>query len=428
MAETILQTFLNMQFIKTSDTDNIESLKKAVNVLKKNLANKKHLIIPYTLVALDPQISETEPIVSEVETTIIKNWSTFKNSTSTKDKATTYVRVVILQALAEIASDQILGAIIWLTARNVVSYYQLQKEHESVSEMLTNIGSQCEVNSRKYWSMNTPFVTDLEEVSAKIPPLNKNVVEENTIINLFKNASVYKGWKANADGFGENPSYVHAGDWNWSVNFSEKAGDGLTKIINNIAGNQNKALTTAMENIQNEYFNQFRDFFTEVSKAIKQNAEANNMRGDLLWWKQTLRSPSLETSYRNQPEILSAMAMAYDLSQLIGHLYPESVNYLLREALRDVFGNMIDEVRSFEFWFGQAEGQSAAGAILLSSLENSSTGRKSLSAVLANTMIGQKPDSLLQETGIEANSEITLSDLTVWILHDLQAKKISLLK
>src|ERR1700743_4034056 len=127
MSETILQIFLNNQFIKTADTGNIESLGKAVAAVKGLLAKKKQLVIPYTLVALDPQIAGTDPVVAEVEAIIIKNWPTFKNSTSTKDKPTTYVRVVILQAFAELSKDEQIAAVIWLTGRNVIAAYKTHK-------------------------------------------------------------------------------------------------------------------------------------------------------------------------------------------------------------------------------------------------------------------------------------------------------------
>ena len=102
MSESILQAYLNAQHIKTPDQSNIDNLKKAVTEIKKLLAKKKLLIIPYSLVALDPMIEDNEPVVGEVEKIIIKNWTAFKNSVSaTKDKSTTYIRAVILEAIGQ---------------------------------------------------------------------------------------------------------------------------------------------------------------------------------------------------------------------------------------------------------------------------------------------------------------------------------------
>ena len=69
MTESILQTYLNEQHIKTDVTENIENLKKAVKELEKNLTRKKVKsdIIPYTLVALDPKVKGNDPVVQQVE-------------------------------------------------------------------------------------------------------------------------------------------------------------------------------------------------------------------------------------------------------------------------------------------------------------------------------------------------------------------------
>jgi len=236
-------------------------------VVKKLLIARKHLIIPYTLVALDPQISEKDPVVAEVETVIIKNWPTFKNSTSTDDKATTYIRIVILEALSEIASDEKLGAIIWLTGRNVVSYYQLQKEQEPLSELLIDIGTLFEQNSRKYWEISKPTIKNIQELNIELPDSKSNKISQEAVTSHLMNASVYSGWKANAGG-GENPSYPNYGDWQWPKFFSERAGKGLAEIINTAVANQNKSLTSITEGIQtsvNEYFTQFKDFFEDAS-------------------------------------------------------------------------------------------------------------------------------------------------------------------
>lgn len=432
MAETILQTFLNNQFIKTSDTGNIDSLAKAVTAVKKLLTNKKHLVIPYTLVALDPQINDTDPIVVEVERLIIKNWTTFKNSISTEDKATTYVRVVILQALADISNNEEYGAIIWLTGRNVISYYKLRKEIDPLSEMLINIASQYEINSRRYWSIVEPDLKEIEELKVSLPPIKSNPIDEGEMITLFKRAAIYKSWKdqANVGGIGENPSYAGNGDWHWENFFSEKVGGDLTEVLNTTAVNQDKSLNTICQEIQkgvNEYFAHVKDFFSEFSQAMRQSAEANNKRSDLLWWKQTLYSPVLNDSYRKQSIIASAVVMAYDLSQLIGNLYPESVNYLLREALYDVHGEIIDEEQEFGYWIALEGNDKDICKSVLALLGDDSEGRKSLSTAFAN-ILHDKTSSFTEQTGIEANSKITPSDLAVWILHDLQAKKISLIK
>jgi hypothetical protein len=427
MAESILQTFLNQQFIKTSDVGNIDSLKKAVTAVVSALTKNKKLIIAYTLVALDPQISESEPVVIEVEKIIIKNWPTFKNSTSTEDKATTYVRVVILQALSELMKDDQLQAIIWLTGRNVISFYKTQKEKNLMSQLLIEMGTQFELVSRKLWSLNELTITDAKTLSISLPTAKSVLIDEADLTAELKAAAIHSGWSTQGGG-GENPSHAAVGDWNWAKFFSERAGQGISEVINSALGGQDKVLSSIVNSVQkgvNEYFTQFKLFFEEASKAMNQSFSASNKRGDLLWWKQTLYSPTLNSSYRIHSEIVSAIAMASDLSNLLGLMYPESANYLLREALRDIYGDAIDKVETFEFWLRSILEVPIADRPTIKSLENTSEGRKSLGATLANVLQANKDEGFQKETGIEITQELSLSDLAVWILHDLQAAKFS---
>lgn len=427
MSESILQIFLNNKFIKTSDAGNIDGLNKAVASVKANLTKKKPNIIPYCLVALDPQISETDPIVAEVESIIIKNWPGFKNSTSTKDKATTYVRVVILQALAQLAKDEQLAAIIWLTGRNVLSFYQTQKEREAMSELLVRMGNQFELGSRKYWSLNEPTIGDVKALSISVSATKTGGFNQEEMTNHLKAAAVHSGW-AHQAGAGENPYSPAQNNVNWPNFFAERAAQGLTEVINSALTNQEKSITSIAGSIQkdvNTYFAQFQQFFSEVANSLNQSAVAVNKRGDLLWWKQTLYSPILNESYRHQTAVVAAMSMAYDLSHLVGLSHPESVNYLLREALRDVFLEAASTEETFLFWIENALKITGSSRQILTSLENANPGRKSLGSAFANVLATNDGSIFFTETGIDPNQKLSLSKLANWFFHDLMATKFA---
>lgn len=143
MSSTILQSFLDNQFIKTDETSHIFSLKKASSAVQRMLEQKKNKqkIIHYTLVALDPNISDDNSVVEEVEESIIKQWSTFRNSVvKTKDSPIAYVQAVILEALYKLSKDENLAAIIWHTSCNVMSYYKLAGQEEILTHFCLEIG------------------------------------------------------------------------------------------------------------------------------------------------------------------------------------------------------------------------------------------------------------------------------------------------
>jgi hypothetical protein len=427
MSETILQIFLNNQFIKTADTGNIESLSKAVVAVKTFLTKKKQLVIPYTLVALDPQIAGTDPVVTEVESIIIKNWPTFKNSTSTKDKPTTYVRVVILQALAEISKDDQLAAIIWLTGRNVIASFKTHKEREPMADLLIKLGTQFESASRKSWSLGEPVLKKIEPLTIALPAATASRLNQEEMIALLKAAAVHSPWAPQAGG-GENPSYPAVGDWKWAKFFSEQAGQGLSEIINKALAGPDRSVNTMTASFQkdiNAYFAQFQGFFTDAVATLISGARSANKRGDLLWWKQALYSNKLNNSYRTLTPVAAAIAMLADLSDLVGLMYPESVNYLLIEALRDVHPEFVESNDTLTGWLANALEVRELLKPFLSSLKNESTGRKSLGAAFANALATGDVSHVSEETGINSSQELSLAQLAVWLFHDLQALKFT---
>jgi hypothetical protein len=104
MNKSILQEYLNLQFIPLDDDSALDKLKKASAEIAKKLQKDKTKIIPYTLVALDPQVPADDSTLVEVKETVIKQWSVF--ATKASDCLVTYLRAVILEALQNISDNQ----------------------------------------------------------------------------------------------------------------------------------------------------------------------------------------------------------------------------------------------------------------------------------------------------------------------------------
>ena len=190
MTESILQTYLNEQHIKTDVTENIDSLKKAVKEIEKYLTRKKIKpdIISYILVALDPKIKDSDPVVQHVETIIIKKWPAFKNSvTATNDKSTTYVRAVILESLSQLSKgDAAMAALIWLTARDVIGHYQLDVEENSIRTFLQRLADQAEKNGQAAWGISPKLqASKFNEVEISISAVNAAEIDEESLKELW---------------------------------------------------------------------------------------------------------------------------------------------------------------------------------------------------------------------------------------------------
>ena len=128
------------------------------------------LIFPfYTLVALDPKIAGTEPVITEVEDIIKENWATLRSNRP--ESPVSIIRSVILSALHKIGiKDADCAQIIYLTATNFYPYAGLGNEKEIVEKILLSIGEVAEQNANEEWSLADDIST-LKLPSLKVAPI-----------------------------------------------------------------------------------------------------------------------------------------------------------------------------------------------------------------------------------------------------------------
>ena len=426
MTDSILQSFLDYRFIKTDESENITNLNKAVAEFQKRLSKKKEKIIPYTLVALDPTISDDDPIVQEVEALIIKKWPTFRNSVAkTKDSPIAYVQAVILESLNKLSKDENLAAIIWHTGCNIVSYYKLAGQEEVLTHFLLEIGKKVEEAGRRNWSiLENAKIDTLDAIELTLPKISQGMVGEDELKGHLKAAAVHSAWAPHAGG-GENPHTQGTNNYQWPQFFAERAAKGLSKVINAALSTQNKSLTSISNSIQKSigsYFAKLKPYLEQVSSSILQSSQSLNKRSDLIWWKQALYSHRLDSSYRTLGPLALAVCMAVDLADNVSPVYPKSVDFFLIEALRDVLRNETDKEVTVTELLEQLQQLSDAEKQLLKNLSNENESRKPLGACMAD-MIKEKmnADEFFKRTGLEKRAKISFGELTVWLFHDLQA-------
>lgn len=423
MAETLLQTYLNNQFIKTTEEGNLTNLKKAIAELEKQLQKKRLKIIAYTLVAMDPHISENDPVVVEVEKIIIKKWPAFKNNvTATKDKATTYIRAVILEALTKLAKDAEFATLIWLSSRNLIQHYKLHKEENVISSLLQSFFVEKERTAHSIWGLSN----EIEIPTFSIPEIS---IESKIASKDFltKRLHAATGPSSMRDGVNEANEeanrYWPSNNHTWSGDFGDIAGEAIASSMNNVLRGQNKTLSRIKDQI-NTSLQGLEPFFKQIGLTFLQSANNSNKRSQLLWWKETLYSSSVCKSYRSMDPINSAITMAVDLSSMVDPVYPQSVDFLLKESLKSAQGDQVDVEGTLAELLDEALKMEDQEKSLLQSLISNQEGRKPLGTALANKLSGDS-SNLFIEIGIEKDVKVTLADFSVWIFHDLQSQKIA---
>lgn len=421
MDKSILQEYLNLQFIPLDDDSALDKLKKASAEIAKKLQKDKSKIITYTLVALDPQIPIEDSSLAEVKEIVIKHWSVF--ATKASDLLVTYLRAVMLEALQSISDNTQLAGIIWLTGSNVLPYYSLDRETNTLKEWLENIGDIYEQEAEGQWSTSSELKLNNPAQVNFNTTVNYSPVNSETLINELKAAS-----NSNGSNGGENPYQSNQGN-HWSDPFAKRAGEGLAKEINRSLASQSTSLKKGLDgyNTQlNEYFSGLGKYFEDISKQMIQGTQSIQRRSQLLWVKEALFSVGQKRSYRDIPKSDLPFVLAKDMQSLITSIYPVSVDFFTKEILRNVIDDADTKV-SFPDLLETDKLKCVQSILGQKNIIDSS--RKSLYNFIQRLAFNQTTiDQMESETGIKSNSEISLVDFTVCLLHDLQSNRLATLK
>ena len=409
----MLQEFLDANLLPITDEGYFEKIKKTADEITKKLTKSKSKILSYTLIALDPEVPADNPDIIEVKDLITKNWSTF--TTNSKDTPVTFIRAVILEALQSVSNEISSACLIWLTGRNIQQQFKLfGKEKELVTNFLLSLGNTIENTAIESWSL--PSEAKLQKLSVDIKEIVGGVLDNTEVEAQLKAAAIHSGW---GEG-GENPQTQAANAVAWPKFFAERASQGLTDVINKALKKQAKSVLENQILIQ-EAVNKL---LSQTQSEILEGNSLLQMRTQLLWWKESCYSISLKQSYRGQQNGLLQISLASDYSVFVPTIYPTSADYFLREMHRTLVKDENKKIKVSEI-LKQIE-LSRAELRNIFTEPAAELGRISLLNFIKG-LIWNKYTSEQFKTfvGFTDNTEMTLSDLTIWLFHDLQSLKIS---
>lgn len=402
----MIQEFLTNNLIQITEDDNVEKLLKASIVLEKKLSKDKSKIPTFTLIALDPEIKVTDPNVQEVQELIIAKWKTF--TANCKDTPLTYIRAVILETLKKLSSDINVANIVFLSGRNVIKHLKLKgKEKELFIQFITELGSRIETTAEENLSIAIQDKIQLISFEiAKIPniTIDASILEENLMAAL--------GHSGHGEG-GENPYWTNS-PAAWSKFYSQKASSGITEIIKSLV-NKQIALTNDSNNKIQE---QLKEIINQLLNKITTQSSLQ-LRSELLWWKESCYSNTLGYSYRDAQNGLLQVILALDYSSFIPFIYPQSADYFLKETYRGIISGEDKKIKLSEiFKFIDSSKETLKPLLIDESFEIE---RISLTQFVKGYVLGKYSIKLLKDiVGISENTELTLSEFTLWLFHDLQ--------
>jgi len=418
MEDKFLQEFLKTGLFDIGEADErLKWLKKSITDLQEIFKKDYSLLPKYTLVALDPNISDTEPVLLETEIIITKHWEALRIRFTEMPRP--IIRGVILNALNTVGtSDPLAARIIYLTALNFYPYAKLNNEKNLVEVMLNSLGEIAEKKAVEEWSLIE------EEPALKLGTLKVSDFKFGTI-ELDKTqlkADMKVAIEQEPSGHGAQ----HGGNSVWGQHFATKSSEGIAKAFKTALDEFNKSLSpTAIETPINKFFAEFKKTLDTNLKTSFSSLIAVERRSKLLWWKETLYSSSQKRSYRGLDKNLLPILMSSDLNNQVPDITPISVDYLLRDTL---FLLIDKEDSKFTFSDYLIEiSNEGLKPILKSCFDNLDEGEGRISitdfiALLVNDRINIK--DFKTRTGIEDSEEITLTELSVVVLHDLLTQRL----
>jgi len=418
MEDKFLQEFLKTGLFDIGDSDErLKWLQSSISDLQKKFEEDYSLLPKHTLVALDPNISDTEPVMIENETIITTYWKALRGKYPEMPR--NIIRGVILNSLYNIGvADPVAARIIYLTALNFFPYAKLNSEKNIVADMLNLLGEVAEKNATEEWSL-------IEEE----PTLKLGVLK----ISDFKFGSInldieqLKGGMQVAiqnepTGHGSN----HGGNSIWGPHFATKSSEAISKALKTALDEFNKSLSpTAIETPINKFFTEFKKTLDANLKTSFSSLTAVERRSKLLWWKETLYSPSQKKSYRGFDKYLLPILMSEDLNYQVPEITPISVDYLLRDTLFQLNGKKDDSI-TFSAYLSEIikEGNKTVLKPYFENLDKAN-GRITITdflSLLINDRINIS--NFKERTGIDATEKITLGELSVVLLHDLLTQRL----
>ena len=420
MDDNFLQSTLKSGLFDIGDSDErLKWLQQSVTALVKYLQKNYSRLPRQSLVALDPNISDKEPILNDVEEIVTKYWTALRGKYP--DMPRNIHRGVILNALMQIGSeDPVAARIIYLTSSNYYPYTKLGKEKDIIHSLLAELGEIAENHAAEEWSL----IEDEPKLNLGSLKINELKFES---ITLDKGALKPKMLTAIQNAPSGHTAQNHGGNSPWGEHFAENSSQGISDAFNSAFQNLNKSFSaSSIEDPINKFFTSFKKSLDENLKSSFASIVAVERRSKLLWWKETLYSPSLKKSYREVSQPILPIVMGSDLNEQVAKITPISVDYLLRDTLLILIEKKGEKIKFKDFFNSLTKDSTKSEVINLLPEINESDGRISVTDFIILFLNDKaKLKDFTERTGIKQDDEISIEDLSVTIFHDLLTKRLS---
>lgn len=423
MATDILIRFLGAGLINVGGDDaKFDRLKETAADLGATLKKTPSMAAAFALIAFDPEAPADDPVIKKVVEALQKRWATYVNTFSGTPVAV--IRAILLDALVHAADgDDTIGVAFVTSARNALPFMEAGNERAIWTDVVANIERRVDARAEAEWA--TPSSITVPAMSFEAP---KAVSTGATFGSVDKEALTNQILAAAGPytATGANPHWPHSNPQNWAQEFSTRLAAAIANTVDALGKEANvepidlsgplkglaQAVTTHVE---------------AALQAVTGGTAGLQRRTDLIWWKETLYSPSARVSYRGMPTSTAAALMAFDLHQQVPTFSPASVAAFLHEAVLTLPSLDPAEGRPIRSLLEEAMASPEltplreAAAQLVQDL----TGRGPVLALLGHGS-GRSTlddDGFRAHVGVPAATPLTVPGWATWLFRELQAAR-----
>ena len=432
MSDDVLLRFVTKNLINVhGDDTKLANLRQAAADLSEILRETPTKTLAFSLAAFDPEVPKDDPSIVEAAGALRRRWETYANTFSSMPIA--ICRAMLLDALIQAALDNEAIAIGFsASARNVLPFMEVGGEREIWTEVIDKIERIVEERAEAEWaipaSIDIPNIKLNSIYSDKIPVSSQKANRNFLIVGLRSSAGpTYASPKDEvAHNTGGNEYFADQNEY-WVYEFSARAATAITKSIDEITENLSVE-GAALSEANNALATAISTHLETTMRAVNGATMGLQRRAGLLWWKETLFSPSARKSYRDMSAHAAALLMAFDIYQQIPTFSPFSVTAFLRETVEILPNINKDQKISIRELIKEA-GQISELTDLRTEaarLAPAPAGRGPLLGLIGHPEILLQTDerSFRNFVGINPDKELRISDWSVWLLREFQAIRV----
>ena len=396
MASDILQKFLDRQLLNLGEeNDKFEFLTKAAAELSEKLRSDRPALVSATSVLLGGEMPQTDSTYILCDAALKNAWHTYRGRFA--NDVDMLFRAALIQAISALVADEnnVFAAIVYYTATGLLPHLSTRAEADIFSELYSDCAQRVEQDANLLWSPDPTPQDHLDDVTSSIPAMDVDALAKQLM----------KAGNPAADG-GDNPHALPTAPTEWVNHFAKGAAEGIRGAL------------------QAGYKDLVWRIFRKFSETVARRAEAARLRSNVLYWKTALYHSDTRRSFREMKPDHAINYMAYDLYLQVPRLHPKSVEYFLREAVRDAIGTTHAEKKLSLETYCKSLAQDGIDVAKRNGLKRDTRimpGR----AVWLSAAREVEPADAVALTGLPADITMSRADLAVEMFRDYQVARLA---